>query len=82
MDSHQLHSVLTHDPVCRLQFAGVYAADELPDTIGVRPHLYIVNTDVSRGMGIHWVAFLFSYGRTSGVFLFDRSATRTLPCQL
>lgn len=41
------------------QFVGVYAADNLPQTVEKKPSLYIVNTDVTLGSGIHWVAFYF-----------------------
>ena len=41
------------------QFAGVYATDQLPRTVDERPRLYVVNTDVAAGWGLHWVAFYF-----------------------
>jgi hypothetical protein len=41
------------------QFAGVYATDHLPRTVNEKPRLYVVNTDVAAGLGLHWVAFYF-----------------------
>lgn len=49
--------------ICKLrdysQFIGVFASDELPLTVARKPSLYIVNTDVATGPGLHWVAFFF-----------------------
>jgi hypothetical protein len=59
MDSIQLTQKLRSDPICNPQFAGVYASDELPQSVDRKPRLFIVNTDVSRGFGIHWVALYF-----------------------
>jgi hypothetical protein len=43
----------------RPEFAGVYAADELPLTVEGRPRLLVVNSDVASGLGKHWLALYF-----------------------
>ena len=39
----------------RLYFGGVYSVDNLPHFNKNYPVCYIVNNDVSSGVGIHWV---------------------------
>lgn len=59
MWSSQIASTLHSDPVCSLQFAGIYASDDLPEMINKKPSLYVCNTDVAAGLGLHWIVFYF-----------------------
>ncbi len=54
MDSFQLTRALHAG--CEEQFAGVYSVDQLPGRMSDRPRLLVVNTDISAGLGRHWVA--------------------------
>ena len=41
------------------ELVGVFSADKLSDEVNRKPRLYVVNTDVAAGLGLHWVAFYF-----------------------
>ena len=53
MDATHLGMILSHHPVTRRRFRGVFACDELPTDR--RTGFYVVNTDYSYGPGEHWV---------------------------
>ena len=59
MDGRQISEVLNEDPIVRRQFGGVLASDELPIVITQRPRFYVVNTDIRRLPGSHWIVFYF-----------------------
>jgi hypothetical protein len=70
LDTQQLTWLVRQDPLLRDQWAGVFAADQLPDLETVnRPCGLIVNTDPARLPGTHWVALY--YGRDGQDEFFD-----------
>lgn len=59
MNSTEIVRRLYSDHACEDTFAGVFAANELPQLVDRKPRIYIANTDLSTGFGLHWVAFFF-----------------------
>jgi hypothetical protein len=57
----QLRNILERIRVSGSTFTGIFARDTLPstDTITNFPSYLIVNTDLSSGVGIHWVALYY-----------------------
>ena len=55
MNGKEIVAILTNDSQSRRIFRGVYARDELPHTVCYCPSVYVINTDHSRGRGLHWV---------------------------
>ena len=51
----QIVKLMENDPVMKLQFAGVYARDTLPQCPADKKSVYIVNSDVSTSVGKHWL---------------------------
>ena len=83
MNTSQLRCIISCDPVLRERVVGVFAADELPETLPTTPCGFIANTDISSLPGKHWLAFFIrdntvdcfdSYGQYPGVYndLFSR----------
>lgn len=60
MNTKQLDWVMKSDRFAKLQFRGVYAADQLPVKVREFPSAYIANTDPTSKPGTHWVAFYFA----------------------
>ena len=58
MNELEIDHYLSHDVYTKKYFRGVMAYDELPYTQKAKSGLYIVNTDISTGPGIHWVSIL------------------------
>ncbi|GFQ86938.1 uncharacterized protein TNCT_2171 [Trichonephila clavata] len=58
MDSISLCRLACSDLLLRSKFGGVYASDELPQTLGSYS-CFIVNLDSKRKPGSHWVAIAF-----------------------
>ena len=70
MNTRDIATVLRKDPFARRVFRGVYPRDKLPSspvTIARHPSAFIINTDTSRGAGIHWTAVYF-FGNGKSVF--------------
>jgi len=59
MNTYDLETYLKGNPVTKQVFNGVYASDQLPPKHGVKPCLYIANTDPSHMNGEHWVVIFF-----------------------
>jgi len=62
MNTAQLNSLLKkHIDRTKCSFLGVYARDTIPSESSLThfPCAFISNTDSSRGIGKHWVAFYF-----------------------
>ena len=59
MNSRQVSALLMRDVRARRVFRGVYAHDVLPRGYVPDASAYIINTDDSRGRGLHWVAVYF-----------------------
>ena len=56
MDGAQIRNAIEKDKQASKGFLGVFAKDTIPKVIPNRkPVFYIVNTDVARGPGKHWV---------------------------
>ena len=51
----ELDAVLRRHPATRRQFRGVYALDQLPRRL-LLPAALVVNTDIGRNPGEHWIA--------------------------
>ena len=60
MNTIQLERVMRTDTYGKVQFRGVFAADQLPMKILKYPSAFIVNTDPASKPGTHWVAFYFT----------------------
>jgi hypothetical protein len=61
MNSSQIENILRNREWKWISFLGCFAADELPTsqaTIGQHPVCFLANTDVSKDVGSHWVAFV------------------------
>ena len=59
MYKFQLINFLSGQEACKDQFLGVFAADDLPATLPPTQCFFIANTDVSSGLGKHWVTMFF-----------------------
>lgn len=57
MNTSQLECIISCDHVLRDSVLGVFAADQLPNTIPTLPCGFIANTDISSRPGQHWIAF-------------------------
>ena len=55
MNGYELETLLLSNVKVKRMFGGIFPRDKLPITIAKKPVIYIVNTDHSRGHGIHWV---------------------------
>src|SRR3981081_2023804 len=66
MNSVEIDKVLKR--VCGDQFIGVFAKDRVPIIISKRPALLIVNTDVARQPGTHWIAIYFDTDNSGEYF--------------
>ena len=55
MDGQQLARLIRLDYRLRKLFCGIYPRDLLPKRLRKRPAIVIINTDVSTGLGEHWV---------------------------
>ena len=65
MNTSQLLCVIHSDPILRVSMLGVYAANQIPQTICCGR--FIINTDVSSKPGRHWCAIFF-YGTGQSEF--------------
>lgn len=54
MKGNEIAYGLSHHPVVKPFFRGVFARDELASITLTAPSLYVVNTDLARNAGIHW----------------------------
>ena len=59
MNTNQIETALTSDPLSRKQFCGVFPSDQLPEVMEF-PCGFIANTDPHDKSGTHWVVFYFS----------------------
>lgn len=55
MNTLDIVKSLADNPCTRDLWGGVYAVDELPLERPVQKSIYVINTDVSTGPGLHWV---------------------------
>lgn len=68
MNTHQLQCTISCDEEMNKEVYGVFASDEISD-IQLKPNTgFIVNTDVKRLPGKHWVAFFLSESHTLEIF--------------
>ena len=67
MNELQIVNYLNSDRYTSKHFVGVFARDEIIKQI-LKPGLYVVNTDISSGPGIHWVCI---YVNSNQVDYFD-----------
>lgn len=58
MDTNQIERAVTRDPCAEAIFHGVYARDQLPNTVQY-PCAMVLNTDPANKPGEHWVAMYF-----------------------
>ena len=58
MDSSEIATCLSVDPVARGIFQGVFPANELPHVVR-KPCVIVANTDPNTRPGTHWVGFYF-----------------------
>jgi len=64
MRTDQILCTINCDPVKKKSVLGVYARDQIPQTINQRPVGFIFNTDRSDESGKHWLAvYLESYDK-------------------
>ena len=68
MNSHELESVMRHDPHTDSLFHGVYACDTLPRALFQLSALFIVNTDPASKPGTHWQAIFVDKDRRGEFF--------------
>lgn len=73
MNGRQIHNIISTNSCLRRYFKGVFSRDTLPANVTF-PSVYVVNTDVSRRPGEHWVAIILNSPR-HGVF-FDSFGRR------
>ncbi|GFQ65748.1 uncharacterized protein TNCT_697941 [Trichonephila clavata] len=73
MSSIEVSSYLCFCSVTRPVFKGVYAADCIPDLRKYDRAAIVVNTDVSTGPGVHWLAFFYENGKLEFFDSFGRS---------
>ena len=58
MNTFQLWTSLSENPVTQQFFAGVFSRDKIDGvTMGTRPSIIVCNTDKSNDKGKHWVCF-------------------------
>jgi hypothetical protein len=69
MNEFELHQCLSSHPLTHGAFRGVYARDELANQRLVPHSLFVVNTDVRRNPGSHWV--MCYWGQDPYPFYFD-----------
>ena len=55
MRADDLQQLMLSDSTIQKIFGGIFPRDKLPDTLLKKPIIFIINTDHSRGNGIHWV---------------------------
>ena len=61
MNTYQLQCAIDCDLTMKHSICGVYAADEIPQTLQAS-HGFIANTDPKQKQGQHWIAFLYDNG--------------------
>ena len=59
MNTLQIKRALERNAFTKKIFGGVFAADEVPQTIDTFPYGFVANTDPSTEPGTRWVAFYF-----------------------
>ncbi|GFS72857.1 uncharacterized protein NPIL_3781 [Nephila pilipes] len=59
----EVSSYLKFCPVTRHIFKGVYAADYIPNLRPYNEAAIVVNTDISTGKGVHWLALYYKNGK-------------------
>lgn len=55
MKGYTLARMMKSDLRVKQLFRGIYSRDRLPKHVVLKPSIYIINTDHSRGAGLHWV---------------------------
>ena len=56
LSSFQIQKAMMSDPITSKAFAGVMSFENLPlHTDCTRPLIYVINTDIAKGPGKHWV---------------------------
>ncbi|GFY52008.1 uncharacterized protein TNIN_365711 [Trichonephila inaurata madagascariensis] len=63
MSGIEVSSYLSFCSVTRPIFRGVYAANCIPDIRKYKRAAIVVNTDVSTGPGVHWLALFYENGK-------------------
>ena len=58
MNGKEISEYLKCDKFTKTYFRGVLPYDKLKNSTLIKPGLYIVNTDVSTGPGLHWVCIM------------------------
>lgn len=59
MEESRIRSFLMRDRYARNELGGVLARNELPDSIGLKPRTYVVNTETRKQGGLHWLTLHF-----------------------
>ena len=67
MNTLQIKRALERNAFTKKIFAGVFAADEVPEIIDTFPCGFVANTDPSTEPGTHWITFYFP-SREKGEF--------------
>lgn len=67
MNSSQIHTILSRDPVSARYFEGVFPSDKIP-TIRKFPCALVLNTDKHDEKGTHWLAVYIQDKRTIEFF--------------
>ena len=65
MNTLEIERAVCTDPAAEEIFGGVYASDQLPETVRY-PCAMVLNTDPADEPGEHWVATYFKYRRWQG----------------
>jgi len=55
MKGYELERLFKSDVSINRIYGGMYPRDKLPQVVYKKPIIYIVNTDLSSGKGMHWV---------------------------
>ena len=74
MNTQELRQALSVNPVTAKCARGVFARDQVPENVAPYPAAFVVNTDVAKDPGLHWVGvyqlshdeveFFDSFGRS------------------
>jgi Adenovirus endoprotease len=68
MNTIEINSIISKDPVLSKIYLGTFASDQLPFQVFKYPCALIVNTDPSYKPGRHWVALYFDSDRHCDFF--------------
>ena len=68
MNSIDLKLIISSDYKLSKTFRGVFAYNKLPSTVSSFPSSYIVNTDIAKKKGEHWIALYFESSKLCEIF--------------